>query len=164
MTQLNDKEQYFCQSCLAVVSLNTTGRCETCNADNVVPMAAIQAIADALKPHMAEPKSRPTTPRLSIDQLLHTRIWYYLRCSYFETVVSYTKASNLQEAIQYAMSPVAEWYVVREEHEKLIVENTLETRLLNHAEFNLWCNKNLQLNLDESTSYNSAPLDSATTS
>lgn len=153
MTQQNDKEQYFCQQCLDVVSLSTTGRCEKCNADNVVSMAVIQQIAlqTETKPEL-RPTSQYPSQRRSFDEVMQSHQWYHIKWGPFETVVPYTKASNLEEALRYAQSSFCEWFFVNSDE---VFE--MESKILNRKEFITWARKlwpfDESLNTEESAGY-----------
>lgn len=126
----DDKEQYFCPNCVALVTLNVHGRCDTCSSDHVVPMAKLQTAFDALT---ASPKPRFLGRPIHIGP---ERRWFHIRFGSFETCVSPLKATCLSEALAYAKSPFCQWYLVED-----VTGQECETTELNHQEFLEWCDK-----------------------
>lgn len=133
---MSETEQFVCLDCF-VVGFLVEGRCQACSGVNVISAQAVQASAEAIKVS-AKRESKP-----SFEQK-----WYYLAWGPFETVISYTKASNPEEALKHACSSLAEWSI-RDNyflpHVYAVNENEppihLECKVLNREEFKLWARK-----------------------
>lgn len=140
----SDKEKYICHNCLTIAALNSEGRCSSCNSDSVTSVEAIQQMTPKAESRLNNQLPRPTASRHH-----DSRQWFLLVNGSFETVVSYLKASSLEEAIRYSQSTICEWYFVNDR----IAE--YKAGVLNHGEYLQWCQKMwpsvTSLNTEEST-------------
>jgi hypothetical protein len=123
---VTDKEKYICLNCYNIDELSDTLRCKACDSDVVASCETVQNMTPKAESKLFK-KSRPVS-----------RQWYHLRYGIFETIVSYTKANSLEEAIRYASSSSCEWYPIQNQEGFNFVDG-LESKLLNHAEYLQWC-------------------------
>ena len=151
MITMTDKEKYICLNCYTIGELSDKARCSACDSDVVASCEQVQNMtprAEARLHKDTKPVSRHRDPLL--NNQADTRFWYRFHYNGFETVVSYTKARNLAEAMQYARSPMCEWYVSPSSPE-IDALTQLPTQLLNHQEYLQWCSKLWPLTVEEST-------------
>jgi hypothetical protein len=132
MTDQTDKEKYICLNCFAIGELSSTLRCLSCDSDVVASCESVKNITPR-----AESRRLGALSATAISK----RHWYHFECNGFETVVSYTKASSFEEAIQYAKSANCEWYMSSSLCPTLNELGLMKPKLLNHAEYIQWCEK-----------------------
>jgi hypothetical protein len=127
-SQQTDKEQYICLNCYAVGSLTEQLRCASCDSDVVASCEAVQRMTP-----------RSEAKHFKTPTVASSRQWFLLTCNGFETVVSYTKAHTLEEAINYAKSAMCEWYISSKLCPTLDELGLIQSKLLNHKEYLQWC-------------------------
>jgi hypothetical protein len=128
MTQETNNMKFICLDCFTVGELTAEARCVVCNSGNVISTELVkQASVEVQGTTSSKPQQIPG-------------VWYHIRYDVFETIVSPAKASNLDEAHRYAMSPLCEWYL---HSDSLLYPGfdtlELESKTLNHKEYLEWC-------------------------
>lgn len=130
-----DKERFVCLNCYAVGPLDDQLHCSKCQSDTVIAAETLSG----LQPLVAAHELRHQVEQLQTQQKRFTPgPWYHIRLGSFETVVSYTKATTEDEALEYASSPLCQWYYVKQDGAEAPLVDITE---LKHEEYLQWCRR-----------------------
>lgn len=131
-----DKEVYICHNCFKIAPLNEHGRCTSCDSSAVTSVHQVKSMTPQAEARLETKFSQRTS------EVIPNR-WYHFVDKNFETVVSYMKAKNIEEALEYSLSPMCEWYRVGNGVD-------IRSEVFNHSQYIEWAKKLWPLTTEES--------------